>query len=249
MAAKLQLMGGAIYLEEYAADGVTLGNKIYPGTTDVVSFNTDLEKIEHNDTEDEVQTLDGEDVTKRNINIAFTTADINNTFNKIAYLASEAALTQTEQTATAVVIASTVHGKVEEIGYKDITSLTVQDALDTTTYVEGTDYTYDRKWGTLIVLSTGSITDTDEIHLTVDANAITDGVSLTSFAVDKREYRLTYHGHSSKGRNEKHIFEKVSIAMEGDRNLKSGGDQAYTTINFTGAVLKHNGLTHRMETF
>ena len=248
MGAKLQLMGGAIYLEEYAADG-SLGNKIYPGTTDVVSFNTDLEKIEHNDTEEEVQVLDGEDVTKRNMTIAFQTADINDTFNRLAYLSSEAALTQTAQTATAVVIASALADKVEDIGYKDITTLVVKDVLDTTTYTEGTDYTYDRKWGTLIVLSTGSITDTDEIHLTVTANAITDGKSLTSFAVDKREYRMTYQGRSSKGRNEKHIFEKVSIAMEGDRSLKSGGDSAYTIISFTGAVLKHNGLTHRMETF
>ena len=246
--AKLQLMGGSVYLEEYAPDG-SLGDKFYPGTTDLVSFNTDLETIEHNDTEEEVQVLDGEDVTKRNVGIAFQTADINDTFNKMAYLSSDTALTQTAQTATAVVIASALAGKVEDIGYMDITTLVVKDVLDTTTYVLGTDYTYDRKWGTLIVLSTGSITDADEIHLTVDANAITDGKSLTSFAEDKREYRMTYQGRSSKGRNEKHIFEKVSIAMEGDRTLKAGGDSAYSLISFSGAALKHNGLTHRMETF
>jgi len=248
MGAKLQLQGGSIYLEEYAVDG-TLGDKIYPGTTDVVSFNTELEKVEHNDTEAEVQTLDGEDVTKRNMSISFQTADINDTFNRLAYLSSEAALTQTVQTDIPVVIASALAGKVEDVGYLDLTTLVVKDASDATTYVLGTDYTFDRKWGTFIVLSTGSIVDTDEIHLTVTANAITEGKSLTSFAVDKREYRLTYQGRSSKGRNEKHTFEKVSIAMEGDRTLKSGGDSAYTLISFTGAVLKHNGLTHSMDTF
>lgn len=246
MSAQLQLMGGSIYLEEYAADG-TLGDKFYPGTTDLISFSTDLEKIEHNDTEDEEQVLDGEDVTKRNMTIQFTTADINDTFNKIAYLASEAALTQIAQTDTPVVIASTLAGKVEDLGYMDITALTVKNNLDTITYVEGTDYTYDRKWGTLIVLSTGSIADASEIHVTLSANAIA-GKELTSFSVDKREYRLTYQGRSSKGRNERHVFEKVSIAMDGERALKSG-DKAYTTINFTGAVLKHNGKTHSMKTF
>jgi len=247
MATQLQLQGGSIYLEEYTTDGVTLGDKIYPGTTDVVNFNTSLDKIEHNDTETEEQVLDGEDVVKRNMAINFTTADINDTFNKIAYLASEAALTQTAQVDTAVVIASSVFGKVEDLGYKDITAMVVKDATDTTTYVEGTDYTYDRKWGTLIVLETGSIGAGVAVHVTLSANAI-DGKTLTSFAVDKREYRMTYQGRSSAGRNEKHIFEKVSIAMDGDRTLKSG-DKAYTLINFTGAVLKHNGKTHTMETF
>ena len=247
MGVNLQLQGGAIYLEEYATDG-SLGDKFYPGTTDIVSFNTELEKIDHNDTEDEEQVLDGEDVVKRNMTIAFTTADINNTFNKMAYLASEAALTQTAVTDEAVVIASALADKVEDLGFMDITALVVKDATDTTTYVMGTDYTYDRKWGTLIILSTGSISDADEIHVTLTANAITDGVSLTSFATDKVEYRLTYQGRSSKGRNEKHVFEKVSIAMEGDRSLKSG-EKAYTLINFTGAVLKENGKTHSMQTY
>ena len=247
MGVNLQLMGGAIYLEEYAANG-TLGNKIYPGTTDVVSFNTSLDKIDHNDTEDEEQVLDGEDVVKRNMTIAFETADINDTFNKMAYLASEADITQTAQTDVAVTISSALAGKVEDLGYLDITALVVKDATDATTYVEGTDYTYDRKWGTLIVLATGSIADTDEIHVTLSANAVA-GKDLTSFSVDKREYRMTYQGRSSKGRNEKHVFEKVSIAMEGDRTLKSGGDKAYTIISFTGAVLKHNGKTHSMQTY
>ena len=247
MGVNLQLQGGAIYLEEYATDG-SLGDKFYPGTTDVVSFNTELEKIDHNDTEDEEQVLDGEDVVKRNMSIAFTTADINNTFNKMAYLASEVALTQSAVTGEAVTIASALAGKVEDFGFMDITTLAVTDVTDATTYVDGTDYTYDRKWGTFIILDGGSITDADEIHVTFDADAITDGVSLTSFATDKVEYRMTYQGRSSKGRNEKHVFEKVSIAMEGDRTLKSG-EKAYTLINFTGAVLKANGKTHSMETY
>jgi len=247
MGSNLQLQGGAIYLEEYASDG-TLGDKFYPGTTDVVSFNTDLEKIDHNDTEDEEQVLDGEDVVKRNMTIAFTTADINDTFNRLAYLSSEVALTQSAVTDEAVTIASALADKVEDLGFKDITALVVKDSTDVTTYVEGTDYTYDRKWGTLIVLSTGSISDADELHVTLTANAITDGKTLSSFQVDKREFRMTYQGRSSKGRNEKHIFEKVSVAMEGDRTLKST-EKAYTLISFTGAVLKHNGKTHTMETF
>ena len=247
MGANLQLQGGAIYLEEYNTDG-SLQDMIYPGTTDLLSFNTDLEKIEHNDTEEEEQVLDGEDVIKRNMTIAFTTADINDVFNALAYLSSSTDFTQTATTAEAVTLTAVALGGVEDIGFYDITSLVVKDSTDTTTYVMGTDYTYDRKWGTLIALKTGSITDATDLHLTLDTNAITEGKNLSSFQVDKREYRLTYQGRSSKGRNERHVFEKVSIAMEGDRTLKSG-DKEYSIINFTGAVLKHNGVTHSMKTF
>ncbi len=247
MGANLQLQGGAIYLEEYNTDG-TLQDMIYPGTTDLLSFNTDLEKIEHNDTEEEEQVLDGEDVMKRNMTITFTTADINDTFNALAYLSSSTDFTQLETIAEAVVLTAVTHGGVNDIGFLDITSLVVKDSTDAITYVLGTDYTYDRKWGTLIALASGTIVDATDLNLTLDANEITAGKNLSSFQVDKREYRLTYQGRSSKGRNERHVFEKVSIAMEGDRTLKSG-DKEYSLINFTGAVLKNNGVTHTMKTF
>ena len=217
MGANLQLQGGSIYLEEYNTDGTTLQAMIYPGTTDMLSFNTDLEKIEHNDTEEEEQVLDGEDVIKRNMTIAFTTADINDTFNALAYLSSSTDFTQTASPGEAVTLSAVALDGVANIGFYDLSNLVVQDDTDTTTYVLGTDYTFDRKWGTFIALSTGSITALDDLHLVFDAAEITAGKNLSSFQVDKREYRMTYQGRSSKGRNERHVFEKVSIAMEGDR--------------------------------
>jgi hypothetical protein len=239
-------MGGSIYLEEYAADG-TLGDKIYPGTTDEVIFTTALDTVEHSNTETPEQLLDGTDVIKRNMTISFTTADINDTFNKMAYLASEAPLTQTAQTSTPVAIASVVFGKVEDLGYKDITSLVATDSGGTITYVENVDYVFDPVWGTFTALSTGSIVAGAALNITLNANAIT-GKSLTSFVVTQRTYRMTYQGRSSKGRNEKHVFEKVSIAIEGDRTLKTGS-KSYTTLNFKGAVLFEGGKSHSMETF
>jgi hypothetical protein len=247
MGVNLQLQNGALYLEEYAADG-RLGAKVPFGTTDEISFNTELEKIEHYDTEEEEQVRDGEDVRKRNITIALTTRDITPEMLIRAHLASAVDLTQTAQTDTPVAVAAANHGEVQDLGYKDITAIDVQPSGGGTPYVAGTDYTYDRKWGTLIALSTGSIGDGDALDVTISANAITDGKTLTAFAVDKKEYRMTYQGRASKGLNEKHILEKVSLAMEGDRALKSG-DGEYTSISFTGAALKNNGKYHTIETF
>jgi hypothetical protein len=138
MSVSLQLQNGALYLEEYAADG-SLGAKVPFGTTDEISFNTELEKIEHYDTEEEEQVRDGEDVKKRNITIALTTRDITTDMLIRAHLASAVDLTQTEQTDTAVVVAAANHGEVQDLGYKDITAITVKDSTDTDTYVLGTD--------------------------------------------------------------------------------------------------------------
>lgn len=247
MAVSLQLMGGELYLEEYQPDG-TLGPKVPFGTTDEITFTTEIEKIEHYDTESEEQIRDGEDVKKRNITLSLTTADITIDMIARANLASVASFSQTAQTDTPVTLTAVTTGQVNELGYMNITGITVKDATDATTYVAGTDYTYDRKWGTLIALSTGSIADGDDLHVTLSADAITKGATLEAFAVDKKEYRMTYQGRSSKGVNEKHIFEKVSLAMEGDRSLKSG-DGEYTTIQFTGAALKHNGKYHTIVVF
>ena len=248
MGANLQLMGGQVLLEKYDSDGITLGAMYKPGTTDVFSFGSEVEKVEHFDTEEEDVVQDGEDYGKRTIPINFETKDINEEFDKMAFLSTLTPFTQTAQTDTAVVIASATLDTIADLGYMDVTDIVVTDSTDATTYVLGTDYTYDRKWGTMVLLSTGDISELDEIHVTLSANEITTGKDHESFTTDKQEFRLTYQGRSSKGRNEKHTWEKVSIVLNGDRVLKSG-DNEYTGYSFTAAALKHNGKTHSMKTY
>lgn len=243
---KLQLQNGEILLEEYGA-GDVLGGQIEFGGSDTISFTTSLEKIEHNNTEDTEQVRDGNDVISRAIDLSITTSDITNAMLERAHLATSVGVSQTAQTETAVTLTAVTLGEVADIGYKSITTLIVKDVADAITYVEGTDYTYNRKWGTLIPLSTGTIVDATDLHLTVTADA-TSGQMMTAMAEDRKEFRLTFQGMSSKGIYTRYIFEKVDLSIDGDAQLKST-DAAYSALNFTGSALKHNDKYYSIETF
>ncbi len=242
----LQLQNGELLLEEYQTDG-SLGGMIEFGGTDVIGFSVSLDKLEHNNTEDTEQVLDGNDVIKRNISLSVETRDITNDMLERAHLASSTTVTQTDITDQPVTLTSVTLGQVHDIGYKDITALVVKDSTDTTTYVEGTDYTYNRKWGTIVPLASGTITDATDLNLTVSANAV-NGKLMTAMAADRKEYRMTFQGMSSKGIYTKYVFEKVDLSLDGDAQLKNT-DTAYSSLTFTGSALKWNGKYYTVETF
>ncbi|WP_297525125.1 hypothetical protein [Sulfurovum sp.] len=242
----LQLQNGELLLEEYQPDG-TLGGMIPFGGTDVIGFSVSVDKLEHNNTEDTEQVLDGNDVIKRTVSLSVETRDITNEMLERAHLASSTTVTQTAATDEAVVLSAVKLGQVAEIGYRDITALEVKDSTDATTYIEGTDYTYNRKWGTLIPLSGGSIVDGADLHLTLSVGAVS-GKMMTAMASDRKEYRMTFQGMSSKGIYTKYVFEKVDLSLDGDAQLKNT-DTAYSALTFTGAALKYNGKYYSIETF
>lgn len=244
MATKLQITGGALFIEPYATDGVTLGAKIAFGTTDEITLSTEVEKVQHNDTETKESVLDGDYVVSRSVSLSFTTADISPTMLSRAYLGSTSTVTQSAAVSVAVVTAAVVIGGRYDTGYRNVTSVVVKDVTDTTTYVEGTDYTLSKKGGYIVILG-GSITATDVLHLTVNAPSGT-GTLINAMQLDALQGRLTYTGDASVGDSHEYILEKVSLNASGDISLKSS---EVTTISFEGSALKHNGKYFTTETF
>lgn len=245
MATKLQITGGALFIEPYATDGVTLGAKIAFGTTDEITLSTEVEKVQHNDTETKESVLDGDYVVGRTVTLSFTTADISPTMLSRAYLGSTSAVTQSAAVDVAVVTAAVVIGGRYNTGYRNVTSVVVKDVTDATTYVEGTDYTLAKKGGYIVILDGGSISATDVLHLTVNAPAGT-GTLINAMQLDALQGRLTYTGEASVGDSHEYVLEKVSLNASGDVALKSG---EFTTISFEGSVLKHLGKYFTTETF
>lgn len=245
MATKLQITGGALFIEPYATDGVTLGAKIAFGTTDEITLSTEVEKVQHNDTETKESVLDGDYVVSRSVTLSFTTADISPTMLSRAYLGSTTAVTQVAAVDVAVVTAAVVIGGRYDTGYRNVTSVVVKDDTDTTTYVEGTDYTLAKKGGYIVILEGGSIAATDVLHLTVNAPAGT-GTLINAMQLDALQGRLTYTGDASVGDSHEYILEKVSLNASGDISLKSS---EVTTISFEGSALKHNSKYFTTETF
>ena len=245
MATKLQITGGALFIEPYATDGVTLGAKIAFGTTDEITLSTEVEKVQHNDTETKESVLDGDYVVGRTVTLSFTTADISPTMLSRAYLGSTSAVTQSAAVDVAVVTAAVVIGGRYNTGYRNVTSVVVKDVTDATTYVEGTDYTLAKKGGYIVILDGGSISATDVLHLTVNAPAGT-GTLINAMQLDALQGRLTYTGEASIGDSHEYVLEKVSLNASGDVALKSG---EFTTISFEGSALKHLGKYFTTETF
>ncbi|MFA5669924.1 MAG: hypothetical protein WC967_11815 [Balneolaceae bacterium] len=245
MATKLQITGGALFIEPYATDGVTLGDKIAFGTTDEITLSTEVEKVQHNDTETKESVLDGDYVVGRTVTLSFTTADISPTMLSRAYLGSTSAVTQSAAVDVAVVTAAVIIGGRYNTGYRNVTSVVVKDVTDATTYVEGTDYTLAKKGGYIVILDGGSISATDVLHLTVNAPAGT-GTLINAMQLDALQGRLTYTGEASVGDSHEYVFEKVSLNASGDVALKSG---EFTTISFEGSALKHLGKYFTTETF
>lgn len=244
MATKLQITGGALFIEPYATDGVTLGAKIAFGTTDEITLSTEVEKVQHNDTETKESVLDGDYVVGRTVTLSFTTADISPTMLSRAYLGSTSAVTQVAAVDVAVVTAAVVIGGRYNTGYRNVTSVVVKNVTDTITYVEGTDYTLAKKGGYIVILG-GSISAAAILHLTVNAPAGT-GTLINAMQLDALQGRLTYTGEASVGDSHEYVLEKVSLNASGDVALKSG---EFTTISFEGSVLKHLGKYFTTETF
>lgn len=246
MATKLQITGGALFIEPYATDGVTLGAKIAFGTTDEITLSTEVEKVQHNDTETKESVLDGDYVVGRTVTLSFTTADISPTMLSRAYLGSTSAVTQSAAVAVAVSVAAAVINGRHDTGYRNVTSVVVKDTIVTpNTYVEGTDYTLSKKGGYIVILEGGSITAGLALALTVNAPSGT-GTLINAMQLDALQGRLTYTGEASVGDSHEYVLEKVSLNASGDVALKSG---EFTTISFEGSVLKHLGKYFTTETF
>jgi len=96
--------------------------------------------------------------------------------------------TQTLATDTTVTVAGVNLDRWHEIGKINLTNVVVKDSTEVTTYVLGTDYVLDTKAGLIMPLSTGSISEDDDIKVTYDNPAATIYHFLAASA-------LTLRGH------------------------------------------------------
>jgi len=241
----LQITGGEVFIETYNADG-TLAPMISFGKTDEMALSSEVEKIEHYDTESCETVLDGEAVVSRTANISFTTGEVSPDMLGRAYLGEAVTTTQTavaddDQTATGVIAG----GRYNLGGYRNVTSVVVKNDDDSITYEEGIDYKFASKAGYIVIVSGAGIADGDDLNLTVTAP---DGEVATIDAMKKDSLtaRITFSGCASVGESNEYVFEKVKLQSDGDIQLKG---KEYTTISFSGSVLKTNGKYFTVTTY
>jgi hypothetical protein len=150
---------------------------------------------------------------------------------------------QPEATDQLVVLQAVKKGMYFDLGYVSITTIEVKDETDTTTYVEGTDYTIDRETGLLGIVNSGAILDDSALNVTLSASEYT-GEAVEYLNATQVEMELKFIGCPSDGQKYETTIYKVKVAATGEVGLK--GDE-YIPIPFTGTALadtsKGSGLS------
>ena len=229
--------GGRLFYQKLNADG-TYEPIMFFGKTDGISFTTTVEWKEHYDSEGCTQLLDARYPAKKSAEIKFETSEITLEMQNKAFLGDIISTDQTIATAEAIVVAGNLvtEGSIVDIGYYNATVIVVQDVTDTTTYVEGVDYSFDAKSGYITITPSGdggTITTGDVLHIAVTAPAITMNTSATmkQSALAGRFIVIT---SSQTGNNYKYTFKNVSVTQDGEFMLK--GDEI-GKLAFAGSAM------------
>ncbi|MEW6485793.1 MAG: hypothetical protein AB1423_14470 [Pseudomonadota bacterium] len=106
-----------------------------------------------------------------------------------------------------------------DLGKKNLTTVVVKDSTETTTYVEGTDYTLDKDAGLLKALSTGSITDDEALKITRTWGAATITQANAAKATTVKGH-VWFVGNPATGRKLE-VKGYVSLLPNGDISLIS----------------------------
>ncbi|KJU85427.1 secreted protein [Candidatus Magnetobacterium bavaricum] len=120
------------------------------------------------------------------------------------------------------------------VGKRELSSVVVKDATDTTTYTEGTDYEVDSKAGMLYCKGTGAIVDLATLHVSATYDAI-DVAAVSAATTTTITGKLLMLGNPITG---------VIMDVEGYGSLMPDGDlpligDKWIDLGFTFEFLKH----------
>ena len=227
--------GGKLYFRKFNADG-TKEPLIYFGKTDGITMSVSVEYKEHYDTEGCESLLDARFPSKKTSEVKFSTSEITLEMLNRAFLGNLLSDTQAAETDKQINVAGTnvKPGYIVDLGVYNAEGITVTNADATTTYVEGTDYTFESKSGYLTILEGGAITAGEDLVVTlstVPALEIRISAAMKQSALIGEFVVVT---SSQTGNNYKYVFKRLSVAMDGDFQLKG---EEVGTLSFTGSAM------------
>lgn len=211
--------GGKLYGVEYASDGTVKDDFIYFGETHNINQTGDSEQVEIMNTEGCTQSIGASSTKSSKLSLDWETFAYSPENIARAFLGTVGSVGQSSETATAVTISALQTGTYRFIGYYDTTVLVVKDSTDATTYVLNTDYTFDADSGMIGIIVGGDISDDDDLHLTVTANAY-DGAQVEYLDNVTKTFKLRFIGCPSDGDKIQVDFYKVKVTANGSIALK-----------------------------
>jgi len=214
-------------------DGV-LGTEEDFGQTENVAFNVSVETITHDNTETCTTYEDMNLLKKVTGKLTIETIEISPKMLERAFLGESTRSAVVSATATTDTQQFTTLDTNYYVGVKYLSNVVVKDSGDTTTYVEGVDYTVNYDKGVIVALSSGAISAGDICNLTYDNDAY-DDISIQGFINSKLEGVLRFESCASNGLNYVYTFHKVSLLASGDYSLKSS--EEFVKLSFEGTML------------
>jgi hypothetical protein len=131
-------------------------------------------------------------------------------------------------------------GKYVDLAQKNITaaSVVVQDVTDVTTYVEGTDFEINYALGYINVLSAGSISDTDVLHIDYAHGAIA-GQTINGSTLSEVRGEFTLDGKNlASGKELTIVVDEGVVATDGEVDFMSDD---FVELAMTGSMITQSG--------
>ncbi|MCD6432963.1 MAG: hypothetical protein J7L21_02885 [Sulfurimonas sp.] len=234
------LGGGKLYFQEETSPGVYDDMKYFGETKDLV-VNFEVETLEHTNTEGESQEIDMEVEIKKTFGMGFFTEDLPQSMVARFFRGSSTSTSQTSGSLSAADIGPVNEFGVYDLGFQSFSAVTlVQDAADTITYVEGTDYSIDLGAGKIEILKDSTIVDASTLHVTGAYDAVTFDVVQAGTNANLSG-KFMFLSNPAQGIRREWNFYKTSLFPSGDFALKGTSDWAQA--GFTVKVLKDESIT------
>lgn len=221
----ITLGGGKLYIDKFDENGKPTGKFEYFGLTTGISISTDIEKLEHTNTEGKMQAIDKTIIKKQSASMSWTSDEISPEMLSRAFLGEINKITG-ESTL------SFTNAKAGDFFDLNTYGGTVTVNSGGTALEKDKDYKIDEKSGMLEVLLDKNIKNgTLEVQITGGA----EKQSIGAFKNAKLEARLLFIGDVACGNAMKVLFHKCNISQDGEFALK--GDE-WLSIGFKADILK-----------
>ncbi|MFO7582115.1 hypothetical protein [Guyparkeria sp.] len=160
--------------------------------------------------------------------------DLSGAILAMAFSGTTSTLAEGGVTAQAVEVTAKL-GNWVEIGYRNVTTLVVKDATDTTTYVAGTDYELNARLGLVRAIPGGAISDAAVLHLTVTSGDVT-GERVSGALRSQINVKMKLDGKNlATGEDITVIVPRATLNADNEVDFLS---EDYAGVTLTGIVVK-----------
>jgi hypothetical protein len=239
---------GEVYFAQFGAGTQVPGGERFFGDCNALAATIKATQLDHYQSTGGVKTIDQSATIQSDSSGALTTENISNENLALFFFGSSETITTTAVTVTDEVVGPVIPGLYYQVGMTaadpvgargldSTTAVTVKDSTGTTTYVSGTDYTFDYVLGRLYVIPGGSIVSGSSIKATYKTAAASRPRVISGQT--PIEGALRFISANTVGDDKDMYIPWVKMTPNGSYELIS---DKYAALQFDLKILRKSGL-------